>query len=304
MSNLGGTKMSEDTDKNNQALVESVVAGTNVTVTGTATDPTVNADTQLKNTTKGDLEVFTTVAARLAVGSNAQVLTADSAEASGMKWAAASGGASAAIQAVSPGTGFGMLGLQASAIGSQASSTITKSRANIDMIYFDGVTTVTELNFWSISAPTADINVYVGLHSMDDRGNIGNQEEVDIIVTVATGTTLQSKVLGTPWTPTEGWHFLVTWVKTTNLTGVMVNLCNGQGGFMGQSISAYGMTNATNDGVEHGCFVVIDSDYDTAPNTRLTASDLNDASSDYAFVDTNGNIHLTSNVPFTILKAG
>lgn len=43
-------------------------------------------------TTKGDLSVFTTVPARLAVGSNTHVLTADSSEASGMKWAAGGGG--------------------------------------------------------------------------------------------------------------------------------------------------------------------------------------------------------------------
>jgi hypothetical protein len=39
-------------------------------------------------TTKGDLFTFTTVDARLGVGANATVLTADSAEASGLKWAA------------------------------------------------------------------------------------------------------------------------------------------------------------------------------------------------------------------------
>lgn len=39
-------------------------------------------------TTKGDLFTFTTVDARLGVGANGTVLTADSAEASGLKWAA------------------------------------------------------------------------------------------------------------------------------------------------------------------------------------------------------------------------
>jgi len=43
-------------------------------------------------TTKGDLYTFSTSDARLAVGSNATVLTADSAEATGLKWAAASAG--------------------------------------------------------------------------------------------------------------------------------------------------------------------------------------------------------------------
>lgn len=43
-------------------------------------------------TTKGDLYTFSTVDARLAVGANGTVLTADSAEATGLKWATPAGG--------------------------------------------------------------------------------------------------------------------------------------------------------------------------------------------------------------------
>jgi hypothetical protein len=42
-------------------------------------------------TTKGDLYTFSTVDARLGVGANDTVLTADSAEATGLKWAASAG---------------------------------------------------------------------------------------------------------------------------------------------------------------------------------------------------------------------
>lgn len=45
-------------------------------------------------TTKGDLYTYSTTNARLGVGTNGQVLTADSAEPTGLKWASSSGGSS------------------------------------------------------------------------------------------------------------------------------------------------------------------------------------------------------------------
>lgn len=49
-------------------------------------------------TTKGDIINYTTEPARLGIGADATVLTADSAEASGMKWAAAASGALSHLQ--------------------------------------------------------------------------------------------------------------------------------------------------------------------------------------------------------------
>ena len=58
---------------------------------GNAPEWATTAD-QTPLTTKGDLFTFSTVDARLGVGANGTVLTADSAEATGLKWAAPAGG--------------------------------------------------------------------------------------------------------------------------------------------------------------------------------------------------------------------
>jgi hypothetical protein len=59
-------------------------------------------------TTKGDLYTFSTVDARLGVGANGTTLVADSAEATGLKWAAASSGAVAQVKSTAKFDTFSM----------------------------------------------------------------------------------------------------------------------------------------------------------------------------------------------------
>lgn len=56
-------------------------------------------------TTKGDLYTYSTTDARLGVGTNGQVLTADSTAATGLKWAAAAGGSTFAGASVGNASG-------------------------------------------------------------------------------------------------------------------------------------------------------------------------------------------------------
>jgi hypothetical protein len=71
-----------------------VYDGTNwVTVAGDGAQGPAGADGSAPLTTKGDLLGYSTTPARLAVGANNTVLTADSAEATGLKWAVPAGAA-------------------------------------------------------------------------------------------------------------------------------------------------------------------------------------------------------------------
>lgn len=287
--------------------LKTIKAGTNITVTNNVSDITIasTGGGGGENTTKGDIEGFDTAAARIPIGTNDQVLTADSTQALGLKWAtpAAGGGSSASIYDVSPGTGFGMLGIQAGSVGALGSSTLTANRIYLDAIYFDGTTTVTELNLWVQTSNAAGIDIHVGLHPMTDRGTVAARAHGDIIVSVTGANQLYSKVLSTAWTPSVGWYFLTIWTGTS-VVGVTVNLTDTHHALLGQSLSAYVFTTSSEDTIEVACYILNDPNYDTAPDTLITATDFNDATGGYGFTATVGEVWAQSNIPLIILKAG
>ena len=102
-------------------------------------------------TTKGDVATFSTVDARLPVGTDAQVLTADSAEATGVKWADAAGGPPAIIRGnYNPGGG-------------------TYAQLPDNIAKFDGTSTRTSANqavyvpcYWNTPTVITELGVYVG----------------------------------------------------------------------------------------------------------------------------------------------
>ncbi len=86
-SNVGGETGEIFKQKTGADLeLKTIKQGSRVTITNNASDVEVAADLQLKNTTKGDLEGFSTVAARIPVGTDDDVLTADSSAALGVSW--------------------------------------------------------------------------------------------------------------------------------------------------------------------------------------------------------------------------
>jgi hypothetical protein len=78
-------------------------------------------------TTKGDLLTYSTTAARLGVGANGTVLTADSAEATGVKWATPAGGK--VLQVVYNSYNLGVTTTSTSLVDTGLSATITPTSA-------------------------------------------------------------------------------------------------------------------------------------------------------------------------------
>jgi len=83
-------------------------------------------------TTKGDLLAATTASAvtRLGVGTNGQVLTADSVEATGIKWAAPTGGTVDVLSNVATAT---MIGRQTAGSGDSEELTAAQARSNMGL---------------------------------------------------------------------------------------------------------------------------------------------------------------------------
>ncbi len=79
-------------------------------------------------TTKGDLFTFTTVDARIGVGANGTVLTADSAEATGLKWATPAGGGKV-LQVIQATSTTNIASSTTTLIDSGLSASITPSSA-------------------------------------------------------------------------------------------------------------------------------------------------------------------------------
>ncbi len=116
-------------------------------------------------TTKGDLYTFSTSDTRLAIGSNNTVLTADSAEATGMKWAAAAGG--------------GFVGASIYNNASQAINTATFTTLNFNSEVFDTDSFhSTSSNTSRITIPSGKNGKYLIVAKWHFQGNASGSERL------------------------------------------------------------------------------------------------------------------------------
>jgi hypothetical protein len=150
-------------------------------------------------TTKGDLYTYSTADARLGVGTNGQVLTADSAEATGLKWATAGGGS-------------GLTLIQRSTVTAAADTGTT----------FDGVFSSTYGAYLvvmeSVVGSTGNADLLVqGMYSgstqnADYQGYAFGYAESGSLITAQTATGSTAAKLGKVFTSNNAYSMLVTGV--------------------------------------------------------------------------------------------
>jgi len=174
-------------------------------------------------TTKGDVYGYSTEDARLAVGTNGQVLTADSSEATGLKWADAGGGASGASRMYTYAeegvmtTGL-KLAIPIAEVFTAGSVVISSSElptgSDIEIDVRKNGNTTTDSIFTSdtpISITTSDSisnGLYKALKSGIDNGNFGYGDTLYVTVTqvgsTVAGADLKVFIFDNDVTPTGG----------------------------------------------------------------------------------------------------
>jgi hypothetical protein len=245
-------------------IVNSVVAGTNVTVDATdPANPIVSATggTSSPLTTKGDVYTYDTAEQRLAVGTDGQVLTADSSEPTGLKFAtpAAGGVSGSGSHLTQPvASGFWRSGVQGT--GQTSHTTNSSTRVNvcqIDMIYFDGTEVISDVGIMSNNSAGGTLRV--GLHPIVKRGLLSVAAHTAEI-TIATGLDNENTT-AVGWTPAAGWYYSVIWASTA-IAGLYGGSVSNQLGNSGNGLMSHQAFLATSFGAQvEGCEIRLYADH-------------------------------------------
>jgi hypothetical protein len=166
-------------------------------------------------TTKGDLYTYSTVDARLGVGTNGQILTADSTAATGLKWAAPAGGGKV-LQVVNAQTSTLASSGSSTYIDTGLTATITPSSASSKILVL--------VNQNGLDKNTANANNRIGIKLL--RGGTVIQTIGELFLFTGTalelyGTTVSTSYLDSPAT-TSATTYKTQFANTNNTADVFV----------------------------------------------------------------------------------
>lgn len=157
-------------------------------------------------TTKGDLLVHTTVTTRKAVGANGTVLSADSSQADGVKWAT--------LPSLMPGVIFGgwvsqsnytFAGMVGGINGTAAGAALTADSMVASLFAVPVATTFDQITA-KVTTGVAASTIRLGVYAVGTNGLPGAL--IADWGTVSSATT-SNPTLSISWSPVAGWYYLV-----------------------------------------------------------------------------------------------
>jgi hypothetical protein len=237
---------------NDQGDITGVTAGTGISGGGTSGTVTVTNSMATAIDAKGDLIAGTgaDTFSRLAIGTNNQVLTADSAEATGMKWATAGGGGSYTL--IASGTLSGT-----STSVSSISGTYKKLIAFYDNYYVSGTDTTPRIRINTISTSTYNVqrlNPTDGtlgtaratsgfqMDEVNSGTSASNDNQVVLIIDGYASNTFHSYQINS--NPTNGNQYVYFGANTSigePITSIQFQTQNGTTSWAGGTYAVYGV---------------------------------------------------------------